>query len=375
MIKTNPLLTFLLLGMAACACAAGHGKDQSEAERARQLILKTLQRTFSQNVIAIIKQRAPENHGSVQRIHVQISSDGKMRQTVIYPLSSQGMETIDDGKLNSTYLPDEKLMLIQESPQLLPNDTLTRINLTVRNYGLALGGTSNIAGLKASIVIATPRHKSLETRRYYIDDRTGFLLQLETVDNTGVVKQAFKAEKVIYPSRISPSTFEIDTEGTDGRKIVYRRRVGLFNGQKGTPSLGFEPCLPSELPFGFDVQDAQINDSGKYQSVAVRITDGLVKGTIYQYSLATAKRMRVMAGTSVEEGAGIQFVIYADVPEAVRKRILAAFVEAAKKAASDNPTLGIWGRTELLPEYPALSRETVQALEIRQLSLFAAIPL
>ncbi|MBC8063264.1 MAG: hypothetical protein H7Y17_00415 [Chlorobia bacterium] len=372
--KSKPLLTLLFAGTIAFACAGGT-KGQSEADRARQLLLKTLQRNFSQNVIAIITQRSPENHGTYQRIQVQISKEGKMRQTVVAPLSVQGVETIDDGNQIATYLPDEKFMFVQESPRLLPDDTMSRVNLAIRNYGLKIGGTSIIAGKSASILVATPRAKDMEVRRYHIDERTGFLLQLETVDSSGTPKVAFKAEQVTYPSRISASTFVIDLASRTGTKIVFRRRFPVDATVKGTPEIGFEPVMLEGLPNGFEIQDAQINDSGSYRSVAIRITDGLVKGTVYQYSLATAKKMKAMPGTTIGDGSGLRFVVAADVPESVRKRILNAFLDAAKKSDSDLPMVGLLGPVELSQICPAFTRTEALALEIWQSTNNSLIPL
>ncbi len=352
---SRTLHVILGIGMAVLSCANGGGRGtQTEAERARQLILRTLDKTYSNNVSAVIIQRTAENHGTFQNVQVQISKDGKVRQCVIYPLSMQGVETIDDGKQSATFLPDENLVLVQESPRLLPNDIMTRINLTVRNYGLRLGGTSNIAGQRATIVIATPLAKDLEGRRYHIDERTGFLLQLETLDASGVARLAFKAQQVTYPANISAQTFAIDLTARAGKKIVYRRRSALFGGEKGAPDVGFEPALPQSLPYGFEVQDAQVNDTGNFRSVAVRFTDGLVKGTVYQYSLATAAKMKAMVGTTVGDGAGIRFVVAADVPEAVRKKILAKFIDQAKREFAEIPKLGLSSNRELTGDLLAL---------------------
>jgi outer membrane lipoprotein-sorting protein len=348
-------LVALAVGASACVWAAGAG-GQGDAEKARQLLLKTLERNFKQNVIALISQRGPTDSESFQRIQVQISRDGKMRQTVIYPLSMQGVETIDDGRQSATYLPDENLILVQESSRLLPNDTVTRINLTVKNYSLSLTGTSKIAGQLAAVVTATPRSRIMERRRYYIDQDTGFLLQLETIDSGGTPRIAFRTQQVSYPPKISNATFKVDLDSREDQKIVYRRRTGLFDGVvKATPSIGFEPVLPKELPHGFQMQDAQINDSGNYRSIAVRITDGLVKGTVYQYSTSTAKNLKAMPGTTVGDAAGVRFFIAADIPEAAREQILEAFVEAARKGAylSDpGPTAFL----ELSPVLHALTR-------------------
>jgi outer membrane lipoprotein-sorting protein len=373
MVKTRFLKGVLSVGALALLCPVGAG--QNDSDRARQLILKTLQRNFFQNVIALISQRAPENHQSYQRIQVQISKDGKMRQTIIYPLSMQGVETIDDGRQSATFLPDERLMLIQESPRLLPNDTATRINLTTRNYSLSLDGTSRVAGQNASVVVAKPRHSGLETRRYYIDERTGFLLQLETIEKGGSPKLTFKALQVNYPAKMNPATFEIDVDGKDGRKITYKRRVDLFGGGKAIASIGFEPSLPQDLPFGFEVQDAQINDSGAYGSVAVRITDGLIKATVYQYALSKSKKMKPMPGTTTGESAGIRFVVAADVPEYVRQKLLEAFIGAVRKDEFWAGSHGIFNLSELLPGLPSLTRANAQVLEIRRTSQFLAIPL
>lgn len=347
-VKPALVLALCALGVAFAVGAGGGKSGQSESERARQLLLKTLERTFPQNVVAIILQRSPGD-GTMQRIQVQISKDGKMRQTVLAPLSVEGVETIDNGRQTSTYLPDEKLLLIQESPQLLPNDSAKRIALTVRNYDLKLGNSTNIAGQKAALVIATPRTREMETRRYYIDERTGFLLQVETVEPGESPKLAFRAQAVTYPSSIPSAVFEIRTDSNNGRRIIYRRRTGLYEIPKNDVGLGFTPVLPRDLPCGFQLQDAQINEGEQWRSVAVRITDGLVKGTVYQWSgRDTSVKIKTMPGTTVGEGGGLKLVVAADVPESVRRKILQAFIDAANRSGDDHPLmLGMLGALEL----------------------------
>jgi hypothetical protein len=110
------------------------------------------------------------------------------------------------------------------------------------------------------------------------------------------------------------------------------------------------------LPFGFALQDAQINDSGNYRSIAVRITDGLVKGTVYQYSTTTAKNLKAMPGTTIGDAAGIRFFIAADIPEEARERILEAFIEATRKNQSSIIQPGPSARLELLRVQQSLTR-------------------
>lgn len=365
MARNNLIATALLVGVAAFACAGG-GKKQTEDNLARELLLKTLVRTSKSNVVALILQRSPEDNGSYQKIQVQISKDGRVRQTVIYPLSMQGVEKIDDGKQSATCLPDEKLILVQESPRTLPDDSASRINLTVRNYGLTLAGNTTVAGHRAAIVVAKPRYAGMETRRYHIDERTGFLLKLETVDSKGAIKMAFQAQQVTYPASIGATVFSLELDKREDYRIITQKRAGFLDspGKRYDP-IGFEPVFPQELPFGFDIQDVQINDSGRHKSVAVRITDGLVKGTVYQYSLSVAKNMKEMPGTTIMDGNGIRFVIAADVPEAVRKKMLAHFTATAKKAEIDFPILGLFQGAELLPSKSTLTAPEELTLEIR----------
>jgi hypothetical protein len=189
----------------------------------------------------------------------------------------------------------------------------------------------------------------METRRYYIDERTGFLLQLETIEPGESPKLAFKAQAVNYPPNISSQVFEIRTEPDNGRKIVYRRRTGLYESPKNDVGLGFTPVLPRDLPFGFSLQDAQINEGQQWRSVAVRITDGLVKGTVYQWSgKDTSVKIKAMPGTTIGEGGGLKLVVAADVPESVRRKILQAFIEAADRQNDDHPLIvGILSALEL----------------------------
>ncbi len=373
MARSNLILTALLMGAAVFACAGD--KAQSESDPARELLLKTLDRNYRNNVVAIISQRSPENNGSYQRIQVQISKEGRVRHTVIYPLSMQGVEKIDDGKQIATILPDNKMILVQESPMTLPNDAESRINLTTRNYGLTLAGTTTVAGHRASIVVAKPRYAGMESKRYHIDDRTGFILKLETLDSKGVPTVAFQALQVTYPSTIAPSIFNLDLDKRKDFRIFTQRRTGfLDSGGKGYLPVGFAPVFPQSLPCGFDIQDAQINDSGRYRSVAIRITDGLVKATVHQYSLSIARDMKEMVGTTIGDSSDIRFVVAADVPEAVRKKILETFIETAKKAESDLPSIGLFWGAELLPNIPMLTAPEDRTLEHWQAVLLTGFP-
>lgn len=323
---------------------AGGGTTRKgpETDKARLLLQKTLERTFPQNVVALIMQRSPDNPSVMQRIQVQISRDGKTRHTVIYPLSMEGVETIDDGIHLTTFLPDRNLLLIHESPRLLPNDTKSRMQMTLRNYDLKLAGNSTVAGRPTTIVLANPHSRDLDSRRYYIDDQTGFLLQLETIDQSGKVRLAFQAKAVSYPPEISPEVFVVSKALRNCDMVPFQRPKSIMSPGKGSVDIGFDPIQPRNIPYGFTIQDVQVNESKQWRSVAVRITDGLVKATVYQWPEDGAGMdANTMPGTSADVIEGIRIVVAADVPAPARKRILQAFADAARRAKAEVTGSGV----------------------------------
>jgi len=332
--STKPIFTCALAAFGLFAMASGSG-SQSE-DKACQLLLKTLARTYPQNVVALILQRSPENGGVMQRIQVQISRDGKMRQTVIFPLSMEGVETIDDNFRSATYLPDRNLIIFQESRKLMVDDASGRLSMARKNYDLKLGGTSNVAGRTAALVIATPHNNDLETRRFYIDDKTGFLLQLETVNQAGQLTVGFRTQAVSFPSNLPASVFDVRSLPKAADTVSFTRPQSMMIGNKEGLGLGFQPVLPPKLPYGFYVQDIQINKSPQWRTVAVRITDGLVKATVYQWD-DTSKVEIDTPGTTVDDNGPIKFAVSADAPKAVRLRILRAFADSAIHANVEVP--------------------------------------
>src|ERR1700761_6967821 len=67
------------------------------------------------NVIALIDQRDPFPAGW-QRVKVVRDADGTTFKSVLSPLNMEGIESIDDGNVWKTLLPDEKMVMWQPSP-------------------------------------------------------------------------------------------------------------------------------------------------------------------------------------------------------------------------------------------------------------------
>lgn len=350
--SAKPILTLALAATGLLAVAGGAHRQSDE--RACALLLKTLVRTYPQNVIALILQRSPENGGVMMRIQVQINREGKMRQTVLSPLSMEGVETIDDNSRSATYQPDRNLLVIQESRKGITDDAQSRLTHARKNYDIKLGGRSEIAGRAATLVTATPHSNEMESRRFYIDDKTGFLLQLETVDPIGRLTVGFRTQAVNYPASLPSAVFDIGSLPKNAQVMSFQRPQTILAGGKDVIALGFQPITPERLPYGFYIQDIQISKNPQSRSVAVRITDGLVKATVYQWD-DSSKIDIDTPGASVNYDGEIKLAVVADVPERVRQKILRAFMDSA-----------IRGNVEL-PIFSGLAKGL--ELSLRQISL------
>lgn len=323
----------------ASVCAHGQNAPQakpsrspSESSKARQLLFQVLNRTSNHNVKAVVSQLLPDGSNGYEQFQVLISKTGKIRQTILEPLTMQGIEAIDDLSHSYTYYPDRNLLTIQDSPRKVECDAEFRMALAQRNYTIRLEPRDvRVAGQAASVVVAVPHHDELETRRFYIDSKTGFLLRLETVRGSDTTVRV-ETKTISYPSTLPDNAFDLRTPD-DVRKHVYNR-METSVGTAGNNSVTFVPVRAfrnEQLPMGFRVQDVQVNDTDKVKSVAVRITDGLVKGTVYQMpARSQLVALRAMTGTTVQTAGTVRFIVAAEVPEKVREALLRYFAEQSR---------------------------------------------
>ncbi len=300
-----------------------------EATKARQFLQLAMGRRPIVNVRAIISQRFQESN-VMQQVKVEMSRDGKLHQTVLSPLSMQGFECVDDGEQMMTFSPDDRSIIVQASNAAKASDVKYRMALVDRNYTLKIERRDRVAGRAALVIAATPRNAGLETRCYTIDEKTGFLLRLETCKGEDKTMH-FDTKLVEYPHDIPDEAFEMHASGT--RKQVYDtwqqcpsvKNVALNN------QLGFAPIVPKMLPFGFAIQEVQSDTRSKLPSVAVRLTDGLAIATVYQWQKRGPRSNKVPDGTRVADAGYVRVLIAGDVPEDIKQRLLESFIKAAAK--------------------------------------------
>ncbi len=272
------------------------------------------------NASAIVtKSAGPEL--PTQQLKLEQEQKGRTRWTVLAPLSMQGYQMLETDSRFTVYNPDSKTLTVQEMSEKT-DDSKQRIDLALQNYQIRFGQTVQIAGRKAVCVQAIPYNPSMAQRNYYIDAQEPFLLRLEIVESSKrrwVVRDTLS---VRYVEKFQSNVFQILT-ASDVRtlsdpglaRVTPQRAAVLF----GSPLI-----LPARFPAGFVLDGIEIPvgcTEGECENVTIRLSDGLVKATIYQYNEGKVQRSSKPGPTNI--------AIYSDMPLSAEQRIMNAFISAA----------------------------------------------
>ncbi|MFZ4506993.1 MAG: sigma-E factor regulatory protein RseB domain-containing protein [Fimbriimonas sp.] len=303
------------------------GQIDPQTERAQKLLQASMRRSFSRNIVAIVVQRDPNSVGPLQTVKIERSKAGKVRQTVLHPLRMQGIESIDDGTRTLMYLPDQKMLIEQNSPQMEPGDATSRAELAARNYRLRVEEGGTTAGQKTVCVVAVPKHQGKETRRYYLDEKTGYPLKMvTTLGKEPVVR--FETREIQYPAALDERLFEMRTIG-GLTHVRYRKPETFANPTEAENAMGFRPAMPQRLPLGFRVTEMQTNDSPQWRSLVVRMTDGLVKATLYQWkTTAHIEQVTSVENRTSAEANGVSMLLVSELTSEQREQMMASFASA-----------------------------------------------
>lgn len=322
MVLTRLWAAGALLVAASLALAGGQ-------DRGSELLRKSMGRKFQVNIVAVIMQRDPGGDGTYQRVKVSRAKDGKVRHTILQPLRMAGIESVDDGEQMRVYLPDKRSMIVQDSPMLLETDLEERLDLAKQNYDLSVVAGKQIAGRSTVCVVANPKATGLGTRRYSLDEKTGYPLRLQVDMGKGETRTIFDTVAIDFPTRLSSEVFEVNPlPGTD--TIRYTRPQTLTSRAHAERAVGFRPVLPTRFPMGFRMQEMQVNQGGEWKSVVVRLTDGLVRATVYQWKPDGGEVESVEESSCLDVN-GIRLLLVSDLPAEVRVRLLNAFVAQSKQ--------------------------------------------
>ncbi len=301
--------------------------------KALEVLTRSMQRVCLANVIAIMVQNGADAETGPQRVKLERAKDGRVHHTVLAPLRLQGIESVDNGDFQFVYWPDQKTVIQQDSSLKVPCDAPERVNLAARNYVVTLETKGTVAGRKTVCVTAVPKHSQLTVRRYYIDVATYYPLKLETVDADGP-KTVFEAKDVQYPRNMADATFKLATpRGTN--VVRYSRPRDIRSLDEAKEIVGFSPIAPTVLPFGFELQDLQVKLEDSWKPVMLRLTDGLVRATVYQWrSDGKDLAIKSLTGKTMGEVNGIQILVVSDQGPEFRTKLLESFIKRGSRESS-----------------------------------------
>lgn len=317
------------------AAAAGFMNQLSTAvvtsDAARDLLQRYMERGRQVTMRAIVEQRINSDSDRMMQIKLEQDSKGRRKATVLQPLSMQAIQSLDDGKRWFNYHPDEARLYVQASPSLHSENVKARLKLAGQNYTFSFERTPDIAGRNAAVVVATPRFAEMPTRRFSIEFNKSVLLRLE-IQVEGERQTLFDTKAILFPTSLPSSTFEIKPVG-DVRTIEKPNPVRITSKEEAISAAGIAPILPNLLPFGFVVRDPELTGEEDCRMIAVRVTDGLVYATVYQWGAkGTSGKVETGGRTMQIVVNGIRMRLVGDLPEGVRKRILEHFAKEAGRA-------------------------------------------
>jgi len=331
------------------------GMAQFPSSHSWSLLSRTMEFDRFTACRGVIERRDTLSSGTVMRIFAEQSGDGRLKLSVLGPLSQQGITSVDDGRQWITYHPDCNQVFVQPSPRLSSQPTSERIAIAKRNYTLEVANHHHkVAGRKVYCLVAIPKHPEMPIRQYCIDQDKPFLLRMEVLEKGGA-KVMLNTKEIEFPAAVPDEEFQLQPAKL--AKLVPLReptRTGL--GKNAKRMAGFNPAIPPALPFGFVIQHPEVTGSGSKKIVAVRITDGLVNATVYEWDNKRNPQQCLGGDCSHDRAVkGIGMRVVGEVPELVLVKLLDSFIREALKSAG--PYLAIGSQPETLNLVETLNLE------------------
>lgn len=316
MFTTRTLKLASLVALAGIVASA-LGDD----ERALRYMARYLRGEYNTNIVAVLRQNS-EDKGTTT-LKVQRSKDGKYRQSVLYPLHLQ-FEYVDDGKKVKQYLPDDRTMFVQPS---VPSsqEASFRLPLLQKNYTLKSETGKRIAGRRSVVVTATSRYNQVPYIRYSFDEATGFLLGMDTILPGGEVVNGFEVTDVKFPSKLDDSVFKLDPVA--GVEVInYSEQKGLAKLSDATPKLGFTPIVPSDIPFGFQIQKISVSVEGECRMLCLKLTDGIHSAKVYEWRYVPGEKIKTGEASLSQVCRGLKITVVCDLGTDLRESFLRPFL-------------------------------------------------
>jgi hypothetical protein len=328
LIMRSAKVTLVSIGLVAALTSFSFDFQRGSDRRSPKfLLLRSMTRAHKYALTSVVVQKMRHIANAEMEMKVEQDGEGKTRITIWQPSWMRGAISIDDGVHWMTYNAREKKIERQQSPRITQGNPAYQIALADENYKWKLEKTADIADRPTVCVIAVPNAKELETRRYYLDERSSVMLRQEVVasDNTKVL--LFDTRAIAY---LSPATrLSIDADADKGYRVVnVEAPERISPPSSARKRVSFIPVIPDRLPYGFVVKDVELVGRRGKQFLALRISDGLAIATIYQWN-AKITPWRTPRGykSGYKESKGVRFQLMGDIPSKAASKIVAAFLK------------------------------------------------
>lgn len=328
--STSALLASLICAALFTAGAQGQPQEghhhHTHSHSAKSLLSRSMRHGRKIMVSAVVLHRPAHDPNREIELRVEQDGEGRVKYTSLSPQKFAGMVSLDDGIDWTTYDPNDRRIFIQTSPRVEEGNPVYQLALAVQNYTLTSEPAPPIADCQVVCVTASPNAKELNKRRYYLEERTSFMLRLETVSPEGVKTALLDTKSITFLKE--PPSMDL---GVDESKIPVERPHSpemVSPPSQARPLVGFEPRTPDGLPMGFIIKETQVVGGGDDRFIAVRITDGLVHATVYQWRADIRWRREppfARAGRYRQVGLIRLSLFGPDMPQKARDIVLAAF--------------------------------------------------
>lgn len=321
-----------LVVLALLSAGAAFAQTGAQAIKCWQLLGKAMENQRKVTCKGLILCPDPMNPDSLLSVWSEQVGGGQLKMTVLNPLSSQGITSLDNGHDWITYTPDQNRLMIEASPREEETERTerNRIRLAETNYILSLVPDVEVAGRRCHELKAVAKHPEMPVRLYAIDKQKDYLLRMLSV-SPGDRRILLDTKSIDFPHSIPDEDFELEPH-SDAHMVTYAAPVTITINKETKQVVGFRPAVPSSLPFGFVVEAPQVVESRNGKFLAVRITDGLANATVYEWSdHKNQPRARVASQSDYKSANGIRIRVKSDLPRQVEGGLLDCFIKEALK--------------------------------------------
>jgi hypothetical protein len=169
----------------------------------------------------------------------------------------------------------------------------------------------------------------LPVRKYALDNENAYMLRLETIEGQGQPRLRFDTKAIRFDAEIPNNLFDLRPVG-DIRIVRMDAPERIRSMSRAQERLGFRPVMPEALPFGFEINDKGIAGKNDAEFVVIRISDGLITATVYQWNGRKSEQPWPTSRRDREVD-GIKMRLIGDLPDGVMSKVLDAFIRKAVK--------------------------------------------